>query len=182
MYTTQSICFAFRFWPSSIGLGRFRRTRHSIYIFLPGSTTYHHRVTCDTTRFIWVKVCCRTICFPFLISHFYLHKSSNHTFINSQRLKSNHRVMRQCSVVFPVLTVRQESAIISTPQTASTRTPSSPCPKKTRRGWGGSTSIRSLLYGAVSRCSSVIMGGRLAKGEERFGAVEELLGLRRVSI
>jgi hypothetical protein len=29
--------------------------------------------------------------FPFLISHFYLHKSSNHTFINSQRLKSDHR-------------------------------------------------------------------------------------------
>jgi hypothetical protein len=30
------------------------------------------------------KVCCSTICFPFLIPHFYLLKSSNHTFINSQ--------------------------------------------------------------------------------------------------
>jgi hypothetical protein len=36
-------------------------------------------------------VCCSTICFPFLIPHFYLLKSSNHTFINSQRLKSDHR-------------------------------------------------------------------------------------------
>jgi hypothetical protein len=34
---------------------------------------------------------CVAIYFPFLISHFYLLKSSNHAFINSQRLKSDHR-------------------------------------------------------------------------------------------
>ena len=52
-----------------------------------------------------------TICFPFLFSHFYLHKS---TFINSQRLESDHRDYqeRMREYKYKIATMRSRIALL----------------------------------------------------------------------
>jgi hypothetical protein len=108
------------------------------------------------------KVSYKTICFPFLISHFYLHKSSNHTFINSHHREYQERMRKEYK--YKITTMRSRIAVLE-------------C------YYGGSSEqvLRWLIRsgrGKNTRGGDEGAGGRLAE-VERFKAVKELSRLRR---